>query len=779
MSLSSEPMKSTLAAYVPQQTEPQRADDFSFRFGEGESLKGVWRVMRKRKLTIAAGCLCGIALAVLACLLMTRQYQGIATIEVQKTDASQTSLLSDAAPLIANTDDLRTDIATHRKILQSPNVTLAVVRDLNLQAEAPFAFRPTIMGFLTGTNDRIRDEMRQGLPLERAPFSRERILNIFKKKLKVENTPDTRLLTVEYLSPNPQRAADVANAIVREYVTFEARAQATADAQQWLTEQLADLKANVDDSQNSLAAFERKTGLNGMALGAMGEGGGAGSGTHIPVLDSLDVLNQQLVAAETDRIAKEAVYHLTNSRNPDVVASLGGSPDSRNPASEIAVPDTALDFLRNLRMQQSALRVSYADMLSKYGPNNQRLVETKSQLDSLNSQITEELSRINENAHQEFLLASQKEAGIQQAFTRQQQKAGALNASAVSLQSLTQQASRSRQLYDSLYARLKQVNIQAALRATNISVADPARPPANPKRPNPPLFIAIGMLAGLFAGVSSAFVREHLDDTVSVALPLQRGGLPMLGNIPSSREVGSLSKKPELLTTTSESSPLVNAPKSSASESFRGLRTAIMAASRGGHLRTMLVTSPLFGEGASTVAYNIAIAFALAGKRVLLLDANMRKPHLHDLFGCFSKPGLSDVLTGAMNLDGTIHQHNTVRSLFLLPAGSDTDSPGELLDSRKFDELIASLTQSYDLIIADSPPILLVTEARVLSEKFGATLVVIRARKTRRTVLASLSSILEFSGSRAVGLVLNGVDTNSVDYIEAYGHNGKGEYLNA
>ena len=507
-----------------------------------------------------AGCLCGIALAVLACLLMTTQYQGIATIEVQKTDASQTSLLSDAAPLIANADDLKTDIATHKAVLQSPNVTLAVVHDLNLQSEAPFAFRPTILGFLTGTNDRIRDEMRQELPLDQAPFSRARILAIFKKKLKVENTPDTRLLTVEYLSPNRQRAADIANAIVREYVTYEARSLATADAQQWLSEQLADLKNNVEDSQGRLADFEQKTGLNGMALGAMGEGGGAGNATHIPVLDSLDVLNQQLVAAQTDRIAKEAVYHLTNSQNPDVVASLAGSPDSRNPASEIAVSDAALEFLRNLRLQQSALRVSYADMLSKYGPNNQRLVETKSQLDSLNSQIAEELTRINENAHQQFLLASRKEAGIQQAFTRQQEKAGALNASSVNLQALTQQASRSRQLYDSLYARLKQVNIQAALRATNISVADPARPPAKPKRPDPPLYIAIGLLAGLFAGVSSAFVREHLDDTVTVAMQLQWGGLPMLGNIPSSREVGSRSKRSGLLTTTSESSPLVNAP---------------------------------------------------------------------------------------------------------------------------------------------------------------------------------------------------------------------------
>jgi Mrp family chromosome partitioning ATPase len=136
-------------------------------------------------------------------------------------------------------------------------------------------------------------------------------------------------------------------------------------------------------------------------------------------------------------------------------------------------------------------------------------------------------------------------------------------------------------------------------------------------------------------------------------------------------------------------------------------------------------------------------------------------------------------LTGTEQLDNIIRRHRIVPSLFLLPAGSDTSAPAELLGSDRFNTLLAELTQKYDLIIADSPPILLVTEARVLSEKFNATLAVIRAGKTTQTVLTSLSSVLEFSGSRAVGLVLNGVDTNSIDYFAAYGHNGKGEYLNA
>jgi polysaccharide biosynthesis transport protein len=782
MSLSNDPMKGLLAPYVPSHAEARRTDDFSFRFGEGESLKGIWSVMRKRKRFIWTAGLVGLLLALGACLLMSRQYLGTATIEIQKTDAAETSLRMNAEPLPSTTDALKSDIATHMAVLQSPNIILGVVRDLHLQSEAPFAFRPTLMGYVTGSNAHIKDEIRRGVPLEDAPYSRDRILAIFQKKLKIENVPDTRLIKIEYLHTDPSRAAEIANGLVQEYITYESRSRATSDTQRWLSNQLAELKTNYDSSQQKLAEFEHGSGLNSILLGVLGENGPGGN-THVPVLDQLDSLNQQLTAAEADRITKEAIYRLTQTKDPEAVASIAASAPSTgaigNAAAETAVSSSALDLLRSFRQQQGALRVTYADMLTKYGPNNQHLIETKSQLDTISAQISEEVARINERARQEYLFATRKEEGIRQAFDRVQKEASNLNTGAVKLQALTQEAASSRQLYDSLYGKLKELDIQSALRATNIGIANPALPSSNPKRPNPPLYLALGLIAGLFTGVTSAFVREHMDDTVTVALQLQAGGnLPMLGNIPSSPVVKSLPSKfggEDSL----ESSPLINDPRSASAESFRSLRTAIQVASQAGRLRTLLVTSPLFGEGKSTVAYNTAIAFALAGKRVLLLDADMRKPHLHEFFGRPCSPGLSDVLMGKSKVSACIHAHRTLPTLSLLPAGSDTIASAELLESNEFDQLLAALTGEYDLVIADSPPILLLTDARVLSEKFGATIAVVRARQTTRTVLKSLSSVLELSGSRAVGLVLNGVDTNSIDYFDAYGHHGNGDYLDA
>src|ERR1700739_759435 len=782
MSLSNDPTKGMIAQYLPTHPESRRVDDFSFRFGEGESLKGIWSVVRKRKKSIWAAGFVGILLAVGVCLLMSRQYLGVATIEVQKTDAAETSLRGNSDPLPSTKDAVKGDIATHMIVLQSPNVLLAAVHDLDLEKDAPFKFSPSLMGYLTGANAHIEDEIKRGLPLEQSPYRRDRILGIFGKKLKVENTPDTRLLTGEYLNPDPNRAAQIANAVVQEYVTYEARSQATSDAQRWLSDQLNELKTNYETSQDNLASFEQQSGLNGMVLGAMGESGGSSGGaTHVPALDSLDSLNQQLIAAETDRISKEAIYKLTQSKDPEAVASLAANDAGvSNAAAESAISGSGLELLRSFRQQQAALPVTYNDMLTKYGPNNQHLIETKSQLDTVNAQIAEEVSRINERARQEYLFAQQREDGLRAAFNQAQKKAGDLNVSAVKLQSLSQEATASRQLYDSLYGKLKELNIQAALRATNITVADPARPPSTPKRPNPPLYLALGLIVGLFTGVTSAFVREHMDDNVTVALQLQSGAtLPMLGNIPTSPGVRSLPSKFSSADAILETSPLINDPRSAAAESFRSLRTAIQVASQSGRLRTLLVTSPLFGEGKSTVAYNTAVAFALSGKRVLLLDADMRKPHQHEFFDRPCAPGLSDVLIGKAKAASCIYDHPTLRTLSLLPAGSETIASAELLESTEFDQLLATLTGEYDLIIADSPPILLLTDARVLSEKFGATIAVVRARQTTRTVLKSLSTVLEMSGSRAVGIVLNGVDTNSIDYFDAYGHHGNGDYLDA
>ena len=246
---------------------------------------------------------------------MGRQYEAVSTIEVGKMDQSETSLRVNAAPAPPSPDEIKTDIATHMAVLQSANVLLGVVRDLKLQQEAPFAFKPTLMGAISGTNAHIEDEIKRGLPLEQAPYSRDRILAIFSKKLKIEKHSRHAahyggISESERGSRSRDRQrhrAGVCN--LRSQAAGLLRCPALAGGPVGRPEgQLRNLAGRTP------AAFEQKTGLNGMVLGALNESGGGT--THVPALDSLDSLNQQLIAAQTDRIAKEAVYRLTETQDP-------------------------------------------------------------------------------------------------------------------------------------------------------------------------------------------------------------------------------------------------------------------------------------------------------------------------------------------------------------------------------------------------------------------------------------------------------------------------------
>ncbi len=770
------PERGALARYSPASIPDPYLAPMSPPPGEEESLKGILRVLRKRKYFVGLCALGGVVLAILLCVLMTPQYKGTATIEVGKDAGTEANLLHDAVASGGGADELKVDLTTHMEVLQSDTIALAVIRDLHLQDHRPFAWKPGLMGFFNGENARIRAE--QGLPLDQAPATRERLLTIFAKKLKVKNTPDTRLLTVSFMNPDPQLAANVANDVVSQYIYYESRSQTTGPASKWLSAQLDALKQKFLASQEQLADFERKNGLTNVLLSTTGQGGGSGGSTHIPVLDKLDALNQQLTAAESNRLAKEAIYRLTQTQNPEVVVGLGSSSLPGLAASAVVSQGSGLEALQSLRQQQSVLNLQYADLATKDGAKNPHVLEVKNQQAALQQQIGEELQRINARAKNDYLLARQNETDLKQAFAQQQEDASRLNDSAVRLQVLTEEAVSSRQLYEGLYGKLQEANVQAGIHAASIGIADPART-SSERYPPPPITVAIGLAAGLLFGVSSAFIREHLDDTVQT--PLQVGPmvqLPVLASIPTYVEMGA-EPSARLTPTASrsgEASLLVTQPGSSAAEAYRALRTSILLSSPGAPLHTVLVSSPLVGEGKTTVAYNTAIAFAHVGRRVLLLDSDMRHPRLHDLFGVAKSPGLSEVLSSGQPLEAVIRPHASVQNLSLLPAGSKPGMPAELLGSARFDTLLQTLKGKYDLIIIDSAPMLLVSDATTLAGRVDATLCVIRAGVTTRTAVERVSQMLERSGSYATGLVLNGVNTNSVDFYHAYGYKGGAKY---
>lgn len=749
--------------------------------GEEESLKSVWRTVRKRKSWILCFALGGIALGTLACLILPSEYQSTAVVQVGKDQTVQVDLSSNQLGPSLSENDTKTDLATHMAVISDNNTALAVINDLNLQNYKPYLFKPTILGWIDGTNARIKAE--KGLPLKDAPATRERLLKIFNKNLIVKNPPDTRLINVTFLNPDPQVAAKVANDVVRQYVQFESRGQPSDIGVNLLTGDLDGLKTKMDKDQQDLANYEQKTGLNSLILKSMGEGAGGGNITHIPVLDKLDTLNQELTAAEANRIGKEAIYNLTKTHNSDVVAGLANSSIPAIATSAVITQGNGLELLQNLRQQQGQLRLEYSADVTKYGAKNPRIVELQNQLVNIDKQITDELAQIDLRARNDYTVARQNENGLRGSFEQQKSAASDLNQNAVTLQMLAQQAAASRRLYDSLYQQIQEAGIQAGLRATNLRMTDTARPNDRPAKPSPPRYLAFGLAAGLLFGISSAFIREHLDETVKTPLQVDPlTPLPVLASIPlvsGQRHQKSLSSGGSIVSSSAsgESSPLLMRPRSATAEAYRALRTSIMLASAGRRVRTLMITSPLVGEGKTSVSYNTAIAFAHAGERVLLIDADLHHPQLHDFFGKKQTPGLSDVLSGGKTVESAIQIHPSVSNLSLLAAGSLPAHPAELLASASFDVLLDGLKQTYTMVILDTPPMLLVADALVLADKADATLAVIRADMTNRTALERMGELLERNGSHAIGLVLNGVDTTSIDYYHAYGHKGGDRYF--
>jgi polysaccharide biosynthesis transport protein len=748
---------------------------------EEESFKSVWRTVRKRRSWIVWFALGGIGLAVLVCIFLPNQYLSTATVQVGKDQTVQVELSSEGGGPTLSQSDTKTDIATHMAVLTDDSTALEVIKDLNLEQYKPFHFKPTILGAITGSNAEIEREL--NLPLSDAPARRDRLVKLFSKKLEVKNPPDTRLITVSFLNPNPQLSAQIANDVVRQYVKFESAGSAGGFGLSLLNDDLEKLRAKRDQDQTNLAEYERQTGLNNLVLKSMGEGSGGGNITHIPVLDKLDTVNQELTTAEANRIGKEAIYDLTKTHNSDVVAGLANSSIPAIATSAVITQGNGLEVLQNLRQQQGQLRLEYSADVTKYGEKNPRIVQLQSELVNIDKQISDELMQIDLRAKNDYQVARQNENGLRASFQQQQSAASQLNQSAVNLQVLVQQAASSRQLYDSLYQQIQEAGVQAGLRATNLRLTDGARPHSKPKRPNPPLYVAIGLAAGLLFGVSSAFVREHMDETVKTPLQVDPlTPLPVLASIPrisGSHRQKTLPGTGSIVSAgaSGESSALLMRPRSATAEAYRALRTSIILASAGRRVRTLMVTSPLVGEGKTSVSYNTAIAFAHAGERVLLIDADLHHPQLHDFFGKKQTPGLSDVLSGDKTIESAIQVHPSVSNLSLLAAGSLPAHPAELLASAAFDVLLEGLKQKYTMVILDTPPMLLVADSLVLADKADATLAVIRADMTNRTALERMAELLERNGSHAIGIVLNGVDTTSIDYYHAYGHKGGDRYF--
>jgi exopolysaccharide transport family protein len=709
------------------------------------------RVLQKRKWVVIVCLVTIFSVVAIASLKMTPVYEAGGTIEINKPDASLNFQNSASFSLdYFDPTELETDI----KILQSDLLALQVIQELHLDRGAEFASQAPAPPSLDLAPD----------PLQTDPSHAAAMVGSFKGNLRVALVPNTRIIEVHYRSPDPQKAANVVNTLMQTYVenNFKARFDSTMQASDWLQRQLVDLQMKVEASQEKLVRYQKEHEILGI------------DEKQNITMAKLDELNKELTVAESERMDKEALYRMVESGDPDAIASSsGGIEDSSSSGTQ-----SASQLLENLRSKQADLKIQAADLSTQFGPSYPKLTQLNNQLKEIDSQIQVEMKKIASKVRGQYTTALQRESMLHDALEKQKQEANKLNESAIEYNIIKRDSETYRTLYEGLLQKLKEAGVSAGLKSNNFRIVDRAAQPSVPIEPNVPRNLLFALVLGLASGVGLAFLLEGVDNTVRTTEQAQMiSGLASLGMIPLGSKSAREGPNPKrlVIATSKEAVELVTQvrPQSQMAESYRALRTSLLLSNLGAPPKVIMVTSALPQEGKTTTSINCAVVLAQKGVRVLLIDADLRRPSIHKTLGMGPHSGLSNVLTGSTTLEQAITRTAVLPNLFVLTAGTPPPNPAELLASANMRDVLAQLREEYDHIVIDTPPSLSVTDAVVLSPRADAVVLVIRSGHTTKNALRRSRDILMQVNAKVVGVLLNAVDLSSPDYYYYYEYQGK------
>lgn len=731
------------------------------------TLGDLFGVFRRRR-RYFYGCLSAmLVLVTIYCLLATPRYQATGEIEVQKETSGSLGLESSVAGGSSGTEsdalDYSMTLETEASILESSTLALQVVKDLNLESTYDYfpvhreGFHlPAWMFFWKKPVEPFQ------VKIDDAPNRRYVVLKIFASHLKVKPITGTRLIEISYSDPDPERASQVVNHLIQSLTdyTFQSRYRTASQTSTWLAGQLAGLKQQTESLQEKANRLQRNTGLYGE------------DGTHNIVLERLEHLNQTLTVAESNRLLKEAIYQVAQSDDAELISGLAGNTNS--------AVNNSLALLQSLRTQESSTRAELAQADARYGASHPRIGELHAELDGVERSIHEEITRIGERSRTDYEIAQKAEDAARASFEQQKILANDTNNKAVAFELARQEADSSRGVYQGLLAKLKEAGVLEGLQSTNLTVVSPSLvPPTNhPKSPNIPLYYAAAMVGGLFLGCTGAIVKEFSDHTVRSPEMLEKLiEAPLLGVIPRIKNTSSFHRLLHRENTASypptAGSLQYSAEAALLTEAVRSLRTSLLLLGETRGSQVILITSSVPEEGKSKLAVDLASVLAQIGSRVLLVDADLRCPSIHNMMGIPRTAGLGSALTGQSS--PIIVRHPQWKNFSLLCGDEIVSSPAERLASQRMGELLDRWRDTYDFILLDSPPVLPVTDAIVLSQVSDITLLVARygftaAQAIQRSHVMLHEQLPEHSALR---VVLNGMPIDSEDYYDYYGYKSR------
>jgi capsular exopolysaccharide synthesis family protein len=687
-------------------------------------------VLRNRRMAVITAMIVGVFVGLYQSLTQPKVFEAVGRIQVRTGSANEYKL-STAAAL---GDDPQRKMLTEVAILTSDSLLVTVARDLDLQNNATFLESRTPV---------------HGRNLE-DPAVRQGTIKKMKGNLTVTLVPKTDIIRIGYSSLSPKLSADIVNKVIYDYIqrSYETRFESTQRVSRWLSGQLDDLKQEVESSQNQMMDLQKQLGVLGF------------DSTHNQIANSLDDLAKAEGEAKLARILAESRYQLLMNMDPNAISS---SLDSS--------PGLAQTALTTLRTQLATAKATLAELDANLGPNHPSVKAAKANADELQKQVNAEQNRLLTQAKETFLLAKQNESQTNAALEQQKADAYKLRDALVQYTILQRTFESNRTLYEELMQRLRTAGIQAGLESLEIDVVDYAVRPATPTTTPRSTLVLTWTAVGLVAGILLAFLLESLDTGLrSIAEIEGVTELPSLAIVPRAKR--SSPEQVATMSTVERNVSVLTQPKSQFTESFRSLRTALLLSTVGREPRFILFTSATPSEGKTTVASNLAVVLSQRGTRVLLIDADLRRPNVHHRFGLNGKLGLSTVLSGQTKLEDSVQQVREVPGLDILASGPVPPFPTEMLSSETMAELLRHAGQLYTHVVIDSPPVLSVTDGVLLSRQVDAVVMVVRHAKSSKHIVRRGRDLLVRSGAPLVGIVLNAVDLNAPEYYGYYGYTG-------
>lgn len=565
---------------------------------------------------------------------------------------------------------------------------------------------------------------------------------IVQRNLKVEPVKDSRIVRIRYEDPDPQLAAIVANTVAEAYIaeSLAVRSTTTANASDWLEQQLQDLEQKLEESGKKLFDFKKAHDI----VAASWE-------------DRQGMVSQQLTAINAGLTNARLKKAELKARN-DAIAALGAGANAGQDAESL-VPVATSQAIQQLKVRFLDLRSECAGLKDRYLEDHPKVGECEKRLTLAKQGLDEQVKIALRAAQKEYEEVSKTEQNLVALLNQTKSDAFGLNQYERDYLELKRNYDNNQRLYELVLKRLKDTGVTGMLQVSNVRILDRARPGQTPVSPKPVRNLVLAVMLGLVGAVTLAFAAERLDTSITTQEQVEeRLGLTFLGVIPTFDQPG----------VTGHDLLVHHQPKSAVAECVRAVRTNLLFMSPDKPPRTILVTSSGPQEGKTTTAVSLAITMAGSGNRVLLVDADMRRPRVHRIFGAPSAAGLSSLILGEGSLS-EVARKTEVPNLSVVPCGPVPPNPAELLHTDAFHRLLGEMAGRYDRVIVDSPPVGVVADAPVIATRVDGILFVLRAGSTSREVARQAVRQLRDVNAPIFGAVLNRIDLHDQKYGQ-YGY---------